>query len=157
MVYIIGCSGPNEQVDELRKLTRVFYASTCSLSSFFEPSIELGSWLQGKFDMKRHDQVKNDGHFLSGSLPPLSFVCDSCNFFSFWCWVTNVLLDCCCFPTRDFFFPKGTACTVHYTFIILRCTPVKYVVYVMVQITPWWSELPQFVTKHLFLGGKQTE
>ena len=36
-------------------------------------------------------------------------------------------------------------------------TPVKYVIYIVVRITPWWSKLPRFVAKHLLLGGKQTE
>ena len=34
---------------------------------------------------------------------------------------------------------------------------VKYVNYIAVRITPWWSELPGFRTKRLFLGGKQIE
>ena len=48
MLYFIACTGPNypEQVDELRKLTRVFYSSTRSLNLFFVPYTELGASLQ---------------------------------------------------------------------------------------------------------------
>ena len=44
-----------------------------------------------------------------------------------------------------------------HTPLFLPCTPVKYVVYVVVQITPWRSELPQFVAKLFLLRGKQTK
>ena len=79
--------------------------STHSLSSFFVPYIELGSCLQGKFELKRRNKVKKDGRLPGGSLPPLSFICHSCNtgvFFNLWCPVTSVLLDCRRFPVRDF-------------------------------------------------------
>ena len=70
-----------EQVDQLRKLAYVFYTSTRSLCSFFVPYIELGSCLQSKFNLKRSDEVKKDGHFPGGSLLPLFSYCHSCNIF----------------------------------------------------------------------------
>ena len=41
--------------------------------------------------------------------------------------------------------------------LFLRSTLVKYVINVVVRTTPRRSELPQFVTKRLFLAGEQTE
>ena len=75
--------------------------------------------------------------------------------FNFWRSVTSALLYCRRFPARDFYKRYEVYCFL--TPLCLPSTPVEYVIDVMVRITPLLSELPRFVTKHLFLGGKQSE
>ena len=139
-----------------------FYTST-RLSSFFVPYVELGSWLQGKFDLKRCDKVKKDCHFPSGSLPPLSFDSRSCNFFDFWCPVTSVLFCWAVVVFLLIIFSKryGVYCLLIPVF--LPCTPIKCVVNIVVQITPicskvfvpWWKNW--VAHGHLLFRGGRTD
>ena len=81
-----------------------------SLNSFIVPCIELGTWLQGKFDLKRRDEVNQDVCF---QVVPYCHCPSSAIrvvFFNLWCPATSALLDCHRFPARDF--PKGMEYTV---------------------------------------------
>ena len=75
-------------------------------------------------------------------------------FFDPWSSVASALSHCRHFPACDFI--KMVRSVLFITPLFLQSTPIKYVINVVVRITPWRSESLQNVLKRLLAAGEQT-